>query len=278
MNALVEQIKSSAYLRWNNVRRIRPKVRICFDAGTYTIKTAETSAELVESFKLRHEVFHREFRGVDDDGFDIDKFDRHFDHLIVICKISNKVVGVYRLSCSTYSQESYAGLEFDVSNIKGQSRVTIELGRACIHRDHRKALVIRHLWRGIREYMDQCQADILFGCSSLKINNVREAALVYKHLVDLGHVSDVYTCKPTEAYRMRDFDTWYAYWGERLDPQQELEAKNLVPSLISSYLKLGAKIACEPAFDEDFDCIDMLTVLSRKDLSNSLADRFKVAR
>jgi putative hemolysin len=48
--------------------------------------------------------------------------------------------------------------------------------------------------------------------------------------------------------------------------------------LLKSYLKFGAKIASVPAFDKDFDCVDVLTVLKKDEMTNSLARRFQVVQ
>jgi putative hemolysin len=277
MLSFVDQMKHSTQLRWNRVHKFKSKINFRIDLGSYTIKTAETYAELIESFKLRDLVFNQEFRGIEQAGLDFDKFDYHFDHLIIVHRESQKIIGTYRLSCSSFSSASYTALEFDLSMLRLSPGPYLELGRACIHKQFRKGAVISMLWRGIAEYMNLCGANILFGCSSLKINSPREAALVFKYLLNQNLVTGEFLCRPTKKFSMKDFDAWYAYFGKELSQTQNEEAAALIPSLLSSYLKLGAKIACEPAFDEDFDCIDMLTVLRREDLANSLAERFKIA-
>lgn len=278
MMALVGQIKQSTQLRWNRVHKFKAKINLSIDVGAYTIKTAETPEELIESFKLRHEVFNQEFRGMKGSGLDFDKFDYHFDHLIIVHRELQKIIGTYRVNCSKFSTESYTALEFELQSLFNEQGPFLELGRACIHKDYRKGSIISLLWRGIAEYMNLSGANILFGCSSLKINNAREAALVHKHLQDQGLVSSMYACKPTKKFTMPDFKTWNAYFVKGLTEEQLKETEDLIPSLLKSYLKLGAVVACEPAFDEEFDCIDLLTVLRKEDLAQSLASRFQVAR
>lgn len=246
--------------------------------GAYIIKTAETPQELVESFRLRHEVFNQEFRGIPGAGLDFDKFDYHFDHLIIVHRELGKIIGTYRVNCSKFSKESYTALEFDLHKLFQHEGPFLELGRACIHKDYRKGSIISLLWRGIAEYMNLSGANILFGCSSLKINNARDAALAFKHITNQGLVSEKYDCKPTKKFTMADFKTWQAYFTRGLNENQTAEAEALIPSLLKSYLKLGAVVACEPAFDEEFDCIDLLTVLRKEDLAQSLAARFQVSR
>jgi putative hemolysin len=278
MMALVGQIKRTTQLRWKRVHRFKTKVQLKIDFGPYTIKTAETMSELLESFKLRHEVFHQEFRGVDYTGLDFDKFDYYFDHLIIIHREQKRIIGTYRLKCSDSFSKSYTGLEFDLSSLSQHTGPYLELGRACIHSEFRKGSVISLLWRGIAEYMKLSNSSILFGCSSLKVNTAREAALVYTYLIEKGAISNHYHCRPTQKFTMHNLEAWITYFLKGLSENQKKEAESLIPSLLKSYLKLGAKIACEPAFDEEFDCIDLLTVLKKSDMARVLADRFQVDR
>lgn len=275
---LVEHLKKTTQLGWNRVYNFKPKINFNIDFGPYIIKTAQTSGELIESFKLRHQVFVCEFQGVDDDGLDFDRFDYYFDHLIIVHKETNKIIGTYRLNCTSFSTESYTALEFDTTGLLSVPGPHLELGRACIHKSYRKGSVISLLWRGIAEYMKLSNSNVLFGCSSVKVNNARDAALIYKYLLDLGHVSAETLSRPTKKFQMQDFESWFNFFGPGLTENQHTEAENFVPSLLKSYLKQGAKIACEPAFDEDFDCIDFLTVLKKEELSKTLADKFHVSR
>lgn len=233
--------------------------------------------ELIESFRLRHEVFHREFREVQKTGLDVDRFDGIFDHLIIVHKETEKIIGTYRLNCTTHPRASYTAQEFDLTMIFSLRGPFLELGRACIHKDHRRGAVISLLWRGIAEYMNQSGAQVLFGCSSVKVNTAREAALIYRYLVDERMVTTDVFARPTQDYLLKNFDSWMMHFSE-LSQSQRDEAEALIPSLLKSYLKLGAKVACEPAFDKDFDCIDLLTVLKKEDLGQSLARRFQVIR
>lgn len=278
MMEFVQQVKHATQLRWNRVHKFTAKINLNIQVGPYLIKTAETPSELIESFRLRDEVFNQEFRGLNGFGLDFDKFDYHFDHLIIVHRTSNKIIGTYRLNCSTFSTESYTALEFEISRLKENTAPILELGRACIHKDFRKGSVISLLWRGIAEYMNLCGANILFGCSSIKINRAREAALVYHHLTTQNLVSHDYGCRPTKNFCLTNFDPWHAYFRLELSDTHSQEAEQLIPSLLKSYLKLGAKVAAEPAFDADFDCIDLLTILRREDLAQSLAERLKVIR
>jgi putative hemolysin len=273
-------LAETSLLNSPEIFNFKTKVNLYIEAGSYILKTAESYYELLESFKLRHEVFFQEFQGQETAGVDCDQFDIHFDHLVIIHKETSKIVGTYRLSNSEFSSYSYTKQEFDLEEIYKIKGPHIELGRACIHIYHRKgASVISLLWRGIIEYMNICGANVLFGCSSIKVNNPKTCALVYKFLLEEGHVSSMHFTKPTSKYEMEYFDIWFSYYSQnKLTDEQRIEAAANIPSLVKSYLKLGAKIASIPAFDKDFDCIDVLTVLKKEDIANSVARRFQMVQ
>jgi putative hemolysin len=119
-------------------------------------------------------------------------------------------------------------------------------------------------------------ANVLYGCSSIKINNTRDAALVYKYLTEQGAVLENALAAPTEDFRMSNFAETLLSLSKPLDEKQRLEAEALIPSLLKSYLKLGAKVAGEPALDKDFDCVDMLTVMVKDNIIETFARRFQV--
>lgn len=275
MIEILQQIRNGTTLHWGRVSRFKARIRFSFDQGNYTVKTADTFQELRQSFKLRNEVFNKEFRGIDK-GFDIDRFDSHFDHLVIVEKETQQIIGTYRLKCLDTVKNSYTALEFDLFHILKQTGPHLELGRACIDKNHRKGSVISLLWRGIGEYMKLSDAQLLFGCSSVKIDNPRDAALLHHYLAGEGLVTNHFFSRPQKKFLMPDFDAWLKYFQSTFNESHKTEAESLLPSLLRSYLRLGAQIAAEPAFDEDYNCIDFLTVLTRESLDDSLVKKYKI--
>lgn len=279
MMALAKEITDYNLLKSNGIFNFQTKINLKLEISSYILKTADTAEELIESCKLRHEVFYQEFQQIEQTGIDVDSYDSHFDHLVIVHKATNKIIGTYRLSCSDFSRISYTETEFDLTEIWKLQGPHLELGRACIQKDHRRgATVISLLWRGIVEYMNLSGANVLFGCSSVKINNARDAAIVYKYLVNQGSVMNSGFANPVGAFKMNDFEAAYSELGEALNPMQVTEAEKLIPSLLRAYLKFGAKIASEPAFDRDFDCVDFLTVMKKDDILESLGRRFQLVQ
>ncbi len=271
----VSNIRNETALRWNRVGRFKPRLKFSFEQGTYIVKTAETVDELKQSFKLRNEVFNKEFRGLDK-LLDVDRFDAHFDHLLIVDTKTSEIVGTYRLKLHEVVKNSYTELEFDLGFLDSIQGPYLELGRACIQKTHRKGSVMSMLWRGIAEYMKLSQAQVLFGCSSVKVDNPRDAALVYQDLVMNDYLDNSSMSRPQKNFLMDDLEAWIQYFKGTYNDQHKLEAEQLVPSLLKSYLRMGAKIVCEPAYDKDFECIDFLTLMRSEDLDDALAKKLRI--
>jgi putative hemolysin len=264
-------------LRKNRVHKFQPKIEIFHDKGPFILKTATSSEELIEALRLRYQVFHREMVGkTKTRGLDVDEFDFACDHLIIQEKRSGLMIGTYRLNCSLFSNCFYSAQEFNLRRILQTPGVKLELGRACIHKDYRRGIIISLLWKGIAEYMSKSQSVLLFGCTSVQTENPREAALIYRYFEEKGRFQDAYLCPPTLDYSMPDLDLWIQKMSSPLTPQERLAVEDQIPSLCRAYLKAGAVLGGEPAYDPDFKCIDFLTILERENLNRALWRKYNL--
>lgn len=265
-------------LRQHKIYKFRPKVTIYNDKGPFILKTVTTSEELIEALRLRYQVFHREMIGVQKaKGIDVDEFDFICDHLIIKDKKSDRIVGTYRLNCSKFSGQYYSAQEFNLRRILEQPGTKLELGRACIEKDFRRGTVISMLWRGIAEYMQATDASVLFGCASVKTTSPRQAALAYQYFLAKGCFHEAYLAPPTSQFSMLNLDLWISSMNRELTTEEISEAEGLIPTLCKSYLQAGAYLGGEPAYDEDFKCIDFLTILPRENLNRSLWKKYSSA-
>lgn len=270
-------IQSIYQMRLNRVHKFKPKVEIHNEIGPYVLKTVSNVDELKAALRLRYEVFVREMAGRGRPaGIDVDEYDFNCDHLIIVNKKNGELIGTYRLNCSLFSDGFYSSREFNLSRILGQDGTKIELGRACIHRDYRNGFTISLLWRGIAEYMTATNSQLLFGCASVKTSNPREAALLYRHFFEEGRMTPEYFAPPTLPYTMPELDLWLRSSKGPLTDAEKAEVKQLLPPLCRAYLKVGAYIGGEPAWDDEFKCIDFLTILHREDLNRTLWKRYKM--
>jgi putative hemolysin len=265
------------HMRLNKIHKFKPKVEISTEVGPFTIKTVTTVEELKEALILRFDVFHKEMIGKKVSvGIDVDEYDFDCDHLIIKEKRTNKIVGTYRLRCSLFTKNFYSAQEFVMNNILQQPGIKLELGRACIHKDYRRGAVISLLWRGIADYLAATDSQFLFGCATVKTDDPRDAALLTRYFEEKGRTSSQFHARPTLPYLMPMFTYFKNELRAPLTPEQVAQAEELLPALCRAYLKIGAFVGGEPAWDREFQCIDFLTILQRDDLNKTLWKRYKL--
>jgi putative hemolysin len=221
--------------------------------SAYALRLASDGADIQAAQALRFEVFNLELdEGLTesyDTGLDVDPFDAVCDHLIV-CDLTNaRVVGTYRLQSGLRAHEAlgyYSAQEFDFAPFEAMRAQIIELGRACIHVDHRNFTVLNLLWKGIASYAQQRGARYLLGCSSLTSQDEAIGAAAYMRLKP-SLAPTAWHTRPLPAFECR---------LDSVSPQAPR-----IPRLLSAYLALGAAICGPPAIDRQFRTIDFLTWL-----------------
>ena len=234
--------------------------------GLYAVRLAATEQERAAAFRLRFLVFNLELNeGLEsayEDGYDIDRFDGVCDHLIVEHKETGQIVGTYRLQQGSVAAQNfgyYSEQEFDFTPYERMRAEIVELGRACIHRDHRSSEVLHLLWRGIARHVIGSGGRYMMGCCSLPSQDEAAGYAVYAALKNYLVPPELITV-PTAAYR--------------LSPSQSAIAEDRPPKLLRAYLTIGAKICSQPAIDREFRTIDFLTLLDLQTLHPRVAARF----
>ncbi len=239
--------------------------------GNYRFAFARTRADVVDVLRLRHEVFADELgQGLAANagsGLDVDRFDAWFHHVVVRHVASGAAVGCYRLQTRAQAEASgvgwYAASEFDLSTL-GDDFLdgAVEIGRACIHPDHRNGEALLQLWAGLAAYARHNGKRHLFGCSSIPGNDVATAWLACRDLERRRAFHPTLRVRPVAACRM-DLagDRWTT-------------AEGRLPPLLASYLRLGAVVLGEPAIDRDFGTIDFLTSIDLATMTRRTARHF----
>jgi putative hemolysin len=244
----------------------RPKVMVHQQTESFLLKTAESAFELRQVLNLRHEVFYRELQDkAHETTLDFDEFDSICDHLIIIDRKSARVVGTYRMICSTFSDRFYSQGEFDLNTLIAQPGVKLELGRACIDAEFRTGAIINLLWKGIAEYIRKTETAYLFGCASVHTVDAVVASRLLALLRSKGLAVDELGVKPTEKYQCI---------LPRVQADESMEKE--IPALIQSYILAGAKFYGEPALDVDFHCFDFFMMLKISEMSRLFRRRYKL--
>ncbi len=223
-------------------------------ASTYSTRLARDASEVRAAQALRFAVFNLELNeGLAESlttGLDADPFDDVCDHLLVEHVPTGEIVGTYRLQTGLTAAENlgyYSEQEFDFHPFEPIRAQLIELGRACVHQQHRNLVVLGLLWKGIANYARDRGGRYLCGCSSITSQNPAVGASAYSGLFRKHLVEPSWRTQPLPAFDCP------------LDQLAEEPPK--IPKLLRAYLTIGAKICGPPALDRQFKTIDFLTLL-----------------
>ena len=217
----------------------------------YTLRVADDGAQVAAAQRLRHRVFAEELGATLHSpvpGLDVDEFDAYCDHLIVSDDASGDVVGTYRLLPPGRLPRRYADGEFDLTALDPLRDILAETGRSCVHPDHRSGAVINLIWAGIARYLHLNGHRWLGGCASVPLDDGGATAAGVWDLVRRKHLSP-------PVLRVRPHRPWPV---DAVAPPP----RTVVPPLLRGYLRLGAWVCGEPAYDPDFGCADLYVLLS----------------
>ncbi|PTA43439.1 GNAT family N-acetyltransferase [Micromonospora sp. RP3T] len=226
----------------------------------YTLLIADDPTLVAAAQRLRHEVFAGELGATlppDAAGLDTDGFDAHCDHLVVLREDTGEVVGTYRLLPPGRTDRRYADGEFDLTPLAPLRDDLVEAGRSCVHPDHRTGAVINLMWAGICRYLHLRGSRWLGGCASVPVADGGTAAAEV-----WAQVTERYLAPP--PLRVTPRRPWFAEASAAPVPAAltPAERRALVPPLLRGYLRLGAWIGGEPAYDPDFGCADFYVLFS----------------
>jgi putative hemolysin len=231
-----------------------------------TSSIARTSAEVQEAQRIRFKVFGEEMGAHlphPELGLDVDRFDEYCDHLLVRNSNDDKVVGTYRMLPPEQAVKAggyYSETEFDMSRLANLRGSMVEVGRSCVHPDFRDGATITQLWSGLAEYIMKNGHEYLIGCASISMGDGGHyAASVYDKVRQLHAAPSEYTVFPHCPLPLHALN-------RNLDVN--------IPPLIKGYLRLGAYIAGQPAWDPDFNCADLFILLPVSRMNPKYAKHF----
>jgi putative hemolysin len=226
------------------------------------VQWAQHQDEVREAQQLRFSVFAKEMGARLKEaipGHDIDLFDDFCEHLIIRDEISREVIGTYRVLTPAQAKRigsTYSDLEFDLTRLRPYRERMVELGRSCVHSDHRHGGVIMALWGALAEFMVRNQLDVMIGCASIPMLHQGvvsgEVAASIWHQLKQTHLAGVENqVTPRLALPLEQWQVNTAF-----EP----------PALIKGYLRLGAKVLGAPAWDPDFNTADLPMLMKINDM------------
>jgi putative hemolysin len=234
--------------------------------GSYAVRYARSPAELDELARLRFRVFNLELNeGLDESyltGRDLDPYDAQCHHLIVIHRPSGAIIGTYRIQTTPMAESRrgfYTGSEFDLSKLPREILdEAVEVGRACIAREHRLKPVLFLLWKGLALYMAHNRKRWLFGPCSLTTQDPWDGKRALDQLARRGLLRD-----DVEVTAQPGFEC--VWTGE--DPEPERAERLELPPLFEIYLRYAGRVAGPPVIDRQFKTIDFFVLFDVERLS-----------
>jgi putative hemolysin len=234
----------------------------------YEVRFATTAAEIEAAQRLRYNVFMKEFgaRGQYDDlNIDRDYFDDFCTHLIALDRTHGDVVGTYRVLLPLGKHRAgryYMDELFVTDNLRRIQQSTIEIGRACIHADARSSTLLMQMWGVLAQYLTQRNFQYVIGCVSIPdTGRLGRTLALYKRISEGRKYPLPYRVEPrVPAFSM------VGYAGHDVSPIDP-------PALLRGYLQMGAQILGEPAYDEDFACVDIPLIFDLSQARSKLAKR-----
>lgn len=200
-------------------------------------------------------------------GLDCDIFDRHCEHLIAREQETGDVVGTYRILPPLAARRLgcyYSEAEFDLTRLQLLRGSIAEVGRSCVHPDYRTGAVIAQLWSGLAREAVARGYCYLAGCASVGMADGGHGAASLYHRLARTHLA------PPE-YRV------FPRCPLPLDALDCGRAAEL-PPLLKGYLRLGAYLCGEPAWDPDFSTADFFVSLPVARIEARYARHFFGAR
>jgi len=230
------------------------------------VALVQSEDEALAVQRLRYKIFAEEcgaqLQGMSE-GVDRDAFDPYCDHLMVRDNDTHEVVGTYRILPASQAQSLgrfYAETEFDLSSLHHLTPKLVEVGRSCIHPDYRNGAVISLLWAGLAQYVLTRGYEYLMGCASINLaNGGSNATAIYLTLKQHCLSPDIWRVYPHHPFPLAPV---------------HLRSTPLIPPLIKGYVRLGAYVCGDPAWDKQFNTADMLMLLPLSHINPRYARHF----
>lgn len=232
----------------------------------FSVGLALHADEVREAQRLRYKVFAEEMGARltgPEPGVDADIYDPYCEHLLVRDADTGEVVGTYRILSPANAKRIgcyYTEQEFDLTRLQHIRSRLVEVGRSCVHPDYRSGSVITLLWAGLADYMLRNNYEYLIGCASIGMQDGGQNAAAVWHAVKDKHLGPIeWRVFPRCPLPLDALDTAPAA---------------LIPPLIKGYLRVGAWVVGEPAWDPDFNTADLPILLAMKNINRAYARHF----
>ncbi len=271
----------------------RPPALAPLVSGGYRLRLVDDEEALDAVLRLRFRVFNLELgeglASSEATGRDEDRFDGQCHHLLVEDLATGEAIGTYRMQTQAMAAAGhgfYSAGEYELEALPAAVlAAAVELGRACIDREHRSRAVLFLLWLGLARYLEAVGGRYLFGCCSLTSQDPAVGLAAASRLAREGHRHPTLWVPPRPGCECRGGEEAMPLSACAKRPNEQCpsrgEAEPLpaveLPVLFRTYLRYGAQVISPPAIDRDFKTIDFLVLLDAESLDRRRRERFLAA-
>jgi putative hemolysin len=149
-------------------------------SAAYQVAWARSPQDVTAAQRLRHEVFAREMgarlqplRGTPP-GHDADRFDAFCQHLLLLTVPTADeppiVVGTCRVMTPAAARRAggfYSDTEFGLAPLRSELQHVVELGRSCVHVQHRSGNAVMLMWSALVAFVAGNGLRGAIGCASV---------------------------------------------------------------------------------------------------------------
>lgn len=218
-----------------------------FSKGKYTVRPAAGPVDRAAVMALRALCFGA-------GGARADAHDAQATAMLV--EQAGALVGSFRMARHDGAglARSYAAGFYDLTALAGYRGGLLELGRFCIHPDHKDPDIARVAWAALTQAVDAQGITLLFGCASFQGTDpapYRDAFALLKH----RHLAPEHWRPRVKSAQIHD------YAAQPGAPCDLRRANAAMPPLLRSYLAMGGWVSDHAVIDREMGTLHVFTAL-----------------
>jgi putative hemolysin len=239
------------------------------------VRISRDEADIQAFQRLRYQVFYQEGGAQALDpakgDLDCDEYDGVCDHLLVFDRVTQDLVGGYRLTRQEAADQVggfMARHEFQIDALYAHGGRLLELSRACVLASYRRQGVMAALWQAVFNYIQRHKIDMLFGSVSFPGIDPQ------RWFSGLAWLRAKYMAPDTRQTPALPLGRFVL----PVVPEEDLDENKifpLLPPLVKGYIRLGGLFSQEAFIDPIFQTISVCLTLPAGDLASRYLRRFQ---
>ncbi len=240
-----------------------------FDRGPYRVRLAASAQDVIAAQRLRYHAFIRDTGAAPRESeLDADSFDDACAHILIERVDDALLVCCFRLMPFESGQEigrSYSAQYYNLGALADFPARMVEMGRFCVHPEHRNPHILRVAWQAMTRYVDANGIEMLFGCSSFEGADADAHADALALLGD-RHIAPRRWLPLPKAPKIFRFGALLR--RRQPDPKRGMMR---MPPLLRGYLSLGGWVSDHAVIDDDLNTLHVFTGVEMSRVPNRIA-------